>query len=303
MSEEEIFYGKKSVRITNPDKIYWPKEKITKGDVIAYYRSVAKVILPYLKGRPQSLKRNPNGIADKGFYQKDAGKDAPDFVETVSIYSASSQRDVEYILCNNAATLTYLNNLGCIEINPWHSVVGSLDKPGYLVIDIDPSEKNTTPQIIETVQAIYEVLQKCGAAAYCKTSGASGMHIYIPLGKKYTYEQARDFAHLVCIQANGLVPDFTTLERNLKKRGKERIYLDYLQNGEGQTIASVYSVRPYAGATVSTPLEWKEVKQGLAFYDFTIHTLAKRLQKKGDLFTPVLGKGINLAKCLKALGA
>lgn len=303
MAEEEVVYGKTSVKITNPDKLYWPDEKITKGDVINYYRSISEVILPYLKGRPQSLRRNPNGVADKGFYQKDAGKDAPFFVKTISVYSASSKRDVEYILCNNAATLTYLNNLGCIEINPWHSVVGSPGKPTYLVIDIDPSEKNTTPQIIETVQAIYEVLQKGGVDAYCKTSGASGMHIYVPLGRKYTYEQARDFAHLVCMLANELVPDFTTLERNLKKRGKDHIYLDYLQNGEGQTIASVYSVRPYAGATVSTPLDWKEIKQGLAFYDFTIHSMAKRLKKKGDLFLPVLGKGINLAKCLKSLGA
>ena len=294
--------GKEKVRITNSTKIYWPKEKITKGEVIDYYQSVSKYILPYLKDRPQSLKRNPNGILDKGFYHKNAGEEAPDFVKTISLYSPSSDRDVEYLVCNDAATLAYMNNLGCIELNPWHSTLKSLDKPDYLVLDIDPSPKNDAAQIIETARAIHDVLLQAGADSYCKTSGASGLHIYVPTSKKYTYDQVRDFAQIVCSIAHDSVESFTSMERNLKKRGN-RIYLDYLQNGQGQTIASVYSLRPYPNASASTPLDWKEVKAGLVFADHNIKSLPARLAKKGDLFKAVLGKGIDLRKCLKNLGA
>jgi len=296
-----IKVGKTTVNITNRDKIYWPKEKITKGMMIDYYQSIATYILPYLKDRPQSLKRNPGGIADKGFYHKDAGENAPGFVKSFKVYSESSKKEVDYIICNDKATLAYLNNLGCIELNPWHSTTKSPDKPDYLIIDIDPSEKNNFNQVIDAANAFKKVLDKAGAKGFCKTSGASGLHIYIPLGKKYSYEQARDFAHIVCMMVNEELPDFTTLERNLKKRGNKKIYLDYLQNSKGQTIASVYSLRPKEGATVSMPLQWKELKHGLKPTDFTIKNALKTIQKTADIFKGVLGAGINLDKCLKTL--
>src|SRR6478736_168589 len=148
--DQEMMVGKTKVRTTNRNKIYFPKDGITKGMVIDYYNEMADYILPYLKDRPESLKRNPNGIADKGFFHKDAGDEAPDFVQSVALYSESSKKDVDYILCNNKATLIYLANLGCIELNPWHSRVKSLDKPDYMIIDIDPSEKNNFDQVIET---------------------------------------------------------------------------------------------------------------------------------------------------------
>jgi bifunctional non-homologous end joining protein LigD len=289
--------------ISHPDKVFWPGEGITKGDMISYYQSISKIIVPYLKDRPEAMNRNPNGIADKGFYQKESGPQTPAWVDTVSIYSHSAGKNINYILCNNRKTLAYLNNLGCIELNPWHSRIQALDRPDYLVLDIDPGEKNTFEQVIETAQVIHEILRKIKVADFCKTSGASGLHIYIPAERKYTYEQLRTFSQLICTLAREKLPHFTTLERSLSKRGKAMIYLDCLQNRQGQTIASAYSIRPQPGATVSAPLLWKEVKPGLHPSLFTIHTMPKRIEKKGDLFHGVLSKGIDLRRCLNLLGA
>ncbi len=298
--EAVLSFGKIKVKTTNLQKIYFPEDEITKGQVIDYYISIADYLLPYLKGRPQSLKRNPGGIHDKGFFHKDAGDDAPPWVKSIKVYSDSVKKNIDYILCDNKPTLTYLNNLGCIEINPWHSTVKSLDKPDYLIIDIDPADKNTFEQVIEAAQVVKSILDKAGAPGICKTSGASGLHVYVPCGKKYHYEQVKDFAFLVCMLTQEQLPAFTSLERSLAKRGNN-IYMDYLQNRRGQTISSVYSLRPKIGATVSTPLFWKEVKAGLSVQDFNIHTIGKRLKKTGDLFTMVLDKGIDLNKCIKKL--
>jgi bifunctional non-homologous end joining protein LigD len=293
--------GKIKVKTTNLNKIYFPEDQITKGQVIDYYQRISDYILPYLKDRPQSLKRNPGGIHDKGFFHKDAGDDAPPWVKSIELYSESAKKDIDYILCNDKPTLAYLNNLGCIEINPWHSTIKSLDKPDYLIIDIDPADKNTFEQVIQAAQVVKGILDKAGAPGICKTSGASGLHIYVPCGKKYTYEQVKDFAYLICMLAQEQLPDFTSIERNLAKRGNN-IYMDYLQNRKGQTISSVYSLRPRVGGTVSTPLKWTEVKSGLNPLDFNINTIEKRLKKVGDLFTGIFDKGIDLDKCIKKLG-
>lgn len=178
-----ISFGRMKVPVTHWDKIFWPEEKITKGNVVEYYLSIADLILPYLKNRPQSLKRNPGGITAKGFFHKDAGENAPSFVKTISLYSESSDKEIDYIFCNNKATLTYLNNLGCIEINPWHSTIQALEYPDYLIIDIDPSDTNTFDQVIEAANIINEILEKSRAPNFCKTSGATGLHVYIPTHK------------------------------------------------------------------------------------------------------------------------
>jgi len=215
--------------------------------------------------------------------------------------SHSNNKEINYIVCDNIQTLVYMNNLGCIEINPWHSTVKSLDHPDYLMIDIDPSDKNTFDQVIEVALTVKSILDKAGAPCFCKTSGASGMHVYVPTGKKYTFEQVKDFAYLICMLASEELKGFTTLERNLQKRGNKHIYMDYLQNRRGQTIASVYSLRPKPGATVSTPLLWEEVKPGLSPKQFTIYNSLERVKKMGDIFKGVLGKGIDLSKCLEKL--
>lgn len=306
-NEKEKTYkiGKAELKTTNRTKIFFPDEGITKGDVLNYYDQMANLILPYLKDRPQSLFRTPNGINQKGFFHKDAGDEAPSWVKHIPLYSDSIKKDVDYILCNDKATLLYLVNLGCIEINPWHSRVKSLDNPDYIIIDIDPSDNNTFDQVIEAANVVKGILDKAGATSICKTSGASGLHVYIPLGKKYNYGHAKDFANLVCMMANQLIPDYTTLERSLGKRSKDKIYMDYLQNRKGQTIACVYSCRPKKGATVSTPLDWSEVKKGLTPKDFTINNIHGRLQKKGDIFAPILDakNAVDLAKCIENLEA
>lgn len=301
-SGERIFtFGKNKVSVSNYDKVYFPKEGITKGDIVDYYIRISKYILPYLKGRPESLLRNPNGINKPGFFHKDAGENVPSFIKTTIVHSESNDKEIDYIVCNNQATLTYLNNLGCIEINPWHSSLPKLDYPDYLMIDIDPSEKNTFDQVIEVALEVKKVLDKAGAPCFVKTSGASGIHVYVPTGKKYDFEQVKDFAYLVVMLVHEALPDFTTLERNLKKRGNKHIYLDYLQNRRGQTIASVYSARPKPGATVSTPLLWEEVKKGLTPQQFTIFNIEERIKKMGDIFKGILGKGIDMKKCIKNL--
>jgi bifunctional non-homologous end joining protein LigD len=297
-------FGKVELTTTNRTKIYFPDEGITKGDVIDYYDEMADVILPYLKDRPESLFRTPNGINQKGFFHKDAGDEAPSWVKHIELYSDSVKKDIDYILCNDKATLLYLANLGCIEINPWHSRVESLDNPDYMIIDIDPSDNNTFEQVIEAALVVKQILDKAGAVSICKTSGASGLHVYVPLGARYTYDEAKDFANIVCMMANAEIPECTTLERSLSKRSKDKIYMDYLQNRKGQTIACVYSMRPKKGATVSTPLDWKEVKKGLTPKAFTFKTLPERLKKTGDLFAPMLDpkNAVDLEKCLDNLG-
>ncbi|ASK30791.1 DNA ligase D [Chryseobacterium sp. T16E-39] len=300
-TEKEITLDKHKVKLTNQDKIYFPEDGITKGDVIDYYQSIAKYILPYLKNRPLSLNRFPNGIEEQGFYQKDASDNIPEWIKTTEVYSESNDKYIDYIYCNDKATLAYLNNLGCIDLNPWNSSIPDLEHPDYLVLDLDPSKKNTFDDVIETALQVNEVLLSIKVKGYCKTSGSTGIHIYIPMGAKYEFDQVKDFAHIVMKQVNEKLPKITTLERSLQKRDDKKIYLDYLQNRTGQTLASAYSLRPKQGASVSMPLDWNDVKPGLKPTDFNIHNSLERIKENGDLFKPVLGKGIDMMKALELL--
>ncbi|QIY92155.1 DNA ligase D [Chryseobacterium gallinarum] len=299
--EKEITLNKHIVKLTNQDKIYFPEDGITKGDVIEYYQSVASYILPYLKNRPLSLNRFPNGIEEQSFYQKDAGEHIPDWIQTTQVYSESNDKYIDYIYCNDKATLAYLNNLGCIDLNPWNSSLPDLEHPDYLVLDLDPSKKNTFDDVIETALQVNEVLNSITIKGYCKTSGSTGIHVYIPMGGKYDFDQVKDFAHILMKQVNEKLPKITTLERSLQKRDQKKIYLDYLQNRTGQTLASAYSLRPKQGASVSMPLDWDELKPGVKPTDFNIHNALDRIKDKGDPFKPVLGKGIDMMKALELL--
>jgi bifunctional non-homologous end joining protein LigD len=285
--------------LTHPTKVLWPAEGYTKQDLADYYRSVAPVLLPYLRDRPQSLHRHPNGIAAEGFFQKDvSAQPPPSWVET-TLVPHESGRSGRYIVCQDENTLLYLANLGCIELNPWLSRVGSLDRPDFLVIDLDP-EAVPFARVIEAAQAVHGILDRAGAECLCKTSGKTGLHLCVPLGAKYEYAVARQFAELVANIVNGLLPETTSIIRSPALRQK-RVYLDYLQNRYGQTIASPYSVRPVPGACVSTPLKWNEVRRDLDPARFTIRTLAKRLDRLGDLWAPILGRGVDLELCLRRL--
>ncbi len=284
------------INFTHLDKIFFPELKITKGDLINYYESVVEAMLPYLKDRPHSLLRQPNGIEGEAFFQKDVDHTPPDWVKTIKIHSQSTGQDVHYLVCANKDSLLYIVQLGCIEINPWNSRIGRLDKPDWLVLDLDP-EAVGFGEVVKTARVIKEVCDKLNIDCYPKTSGKRGIHIFMPLGAKYTYKQVRQGAKIFAQMVNQRLPDITSLERHPTKRQK-KVYIDYLQNSQGQTLAAPYSVRPTPEATVSTPLHWHEVTAKLDPSKFTVKNTHKRLAKVGDLWKPVLGRGIDIKKIL-----
>jgi len=292
--EEELFTGKresvilqinnKPVRLTNLNKIYFPEERYTKRDLIAYYYRVADCILPFMKDRPLVLQRFPNGIKGDSFYQKDAGVDAPDWMDTHGILSEERGRDIKYLVAQDLAALLYLANLGCIEMHPWSSSVGSLDNPDYVFFDLDPTEGTSYDTVVEVARAILKVLDRIKVRVFLKTSGASGFHMYLPLESDYGYEQARTFAEIVARVVAAQIPKKVTLERSTGKRVKGEVYLDYSQTAYGRPLATVYSVRPRPKASVSAPVLPKELRKGLTPERFTIKTMPARLKKVGNLW-------------------
>jgi len=285
------------LKFTNLSKLYWPKEKITKRDMLNYYYQVAPFMLPYMKDRPQSLNRHPNGINGKSFYQKNVTGKVPSWIETFPYFSQDDNEQKNFLVCSNEASLLYIASLGCIEMNPWSSRTQTPDHPDWCVIDLDP-DKNPFDKVIEAALVTREVLDAIGVPSYPKTSGSTGIHIYIPLGAKYTYEQSKEFARMIVSIVHSEIPGFTSIERATKNR-KGKIYLDFLQNRPQATLATAYSVRPKPGASVSTPLYWEEVKKGMKIRDFTIHNVPKRLHEMGDIFKKVVGKGIDMVKAVE----
>lgn len=290
--------GGHKVALTHLDKVYWPKDGYTKGDMIAYYRDVAPVMLPYLKDRPLSLNRFPGGIAEKSFYQKDV-EQAPDWATVVPIESESKGEAIRFLVCQNEATLAYVANLGSIEIHPWNSRTQSLENPDFLVVDLDPDQQSFD-EVMQVALTTHEILEAIGAASHVKTSGATGLHIYLPMGARYDYEQGRTFGRLVAHIVQARHPAITSLERVPSSR-KGKMYVDVYQNRRGQTLAAPYSIRPRDGAPVSTPLRWEELQPGLSPAQFTIKTLRARLDEVGDLWGGVLGPGIDMERSLAAL--
>jgi bifunctional non-homologous end joining protein LigD len=287
------------LKFSNLSKVYWPKEKFTKRDLINYYYQVAEYILPYLKERPQSLNRYPNGIEGESFYQKDMTGKAPDWIELFP-YTTSDEKDKNYMVCNKESDLLYMINLGCIEIHPWSSTRKKPDNPDWCLIDLDPSDTNTFEQVIQVAQTTKKVLDAIGVEGYCKTSGSTGIHIYIPLKPKYSYDECQLFGRWIAMQVHEQLPEITSVERIVKNR-KGKLYVDFLQNRPGATLAAPYSARPKPGATVSMPLHWDEVKKGLKLKDFTIKNSYDRVKSVGDIFKGVLTNGIDLGKVLKQL--
>jgi bifunctional non-homologous end joining protein LigD len=257
-------------------------------------------MLPYMKDRPQTLNRFPNGIYGKSFYQKDVTGKVPSWIEKHRYYSETDAREKNFLVCTTEESLLYIASLGCIEINPWSSRTQSPDYPDWCIIDLDP-DKNTFDQVIEAAQVTKKVLDAIAVPSYCKTSGSTGLHIYIPLGAKYTYEESKEFGRAVATMIHSEIPGFTSTERLTANR-KGKMYLDFLQNRPQATVAGPYSLRPKPGAPVSMPLHWDEVKKGLKMTDFNLLNAIARLKEHGDLFDGVLGKGIDMAKALKKLG-
>lgn len=296
-TQVKLIKGNK-LKFTHLSKIYWPEEGYTKRDLLNYYYQAAPFILPYLKKRPQSLNRFPFGIYGESFYQKDVTKMAPDWIKQYP-YHTSDGKDKNFIVVQDEADLLWMANLGAIEMNPWNSTIEKPDYPDWCIIDIDPTEKNNFEQVIETALATKHVLDALNVEGYCKTSGSTGLHIFIPMGAKYTYEQCQLFGRFIATEVHRALPEFTSIERHTVNR-KGKVYVDFLQNRPKATLAAPYSVRPKPEAPVSMPLYWDEVKKGLQPKKFTIKNAIQRMQKEGDIFKPVLGKGINLEKILKS---
>jgi len=284
------------LKFNHVTKLYWPEDKVTKGDMLNYYYKVGELIMPYLKDRPMSLNRFPGGIHSESFYQKNVTDKAPDWAKTFH-HVTDEGKETNYLVGTDEASLLWMNSLGCIEINPWFSRVQTPDNPDYCVIDLDP-DKHTYDQVVEAARITNEILDAINVPSYPKTSGSTGMHIYIPLAGKYTYQQSQLFANIVVKLVHKQIPDYTSLERSIAAR-KGKMYLDFLQNRPGATIAGPYSLRPKPGATVSTPLSWDEVKPGLTIQHFNIRNAIDRFKETGDLFKGILGEGIDLERTIK----
>ncbi len=269
----------KTVAFSNMTKIYWPTDKYTKGDLIEYYRAVSKWLLPYLANRPVVLTRFPDGIDGKSFYQKDAPAFAPDWMQTIPIWSEDTQREIRYFICDCEEALLYLANMGSIPLHIWASRNGSLELPDWCVIDLDPKEAPFS-DVIRCAQVLHRVCESAGIPNYVKTTGKTGLHIMIPLGRQCTYEQSRLLGELLARVVLRELSDIATITRHVTKRG-DKVYLDYLQNRHGQTIVAPFSVRPLAGATVSMPLVWDEVDGSLDPKAFTINTALERMERAG----------------------
>jgi len=289
-----------SLKFSNLDKIYYPEDGFTKRDLLNYYSFVADLLLPYLKDRPLSLKRYPNGIHEPFFFQKNTPETYPDWLRTEAIKSEGEKRAIRYVLAQDRASLLYLVNLGCIDHNPWMSRIGSLEYPDFILIDLDPQQCEFD-KIVEAALLVKEKLDAIGLAGYPKTTGGDGMHIYVPIEPRYSYEQARSFAEIISRLLAAERPDLFTTPRTVSQREKNRVYFDYLQLAESKTISSPYSARAYAGAPVSTPLKWEEVRPGLHPAQFDIANCPERFTRLGDLFEGVLRKPQKLEKAFTKL--
>jgi bifunctional non-homologous end joining protein LigD len=286
---------------TNVNKIFWPGEGFTKGDLIAYYERVAPLMLPYLRDRPLVLTRYPDGITGKSFYQKDAPDFAPAWMRTERIYSRDTERDIAYLVVDDVEMLRYVANSAALPIHVWASRIPSLERPDWLVLDLDPKGAPFT-DVVRVALALRRILDRLELPSYVKTSGATGLHILLSLGARYTYEQCRTFARLLAVMGVEAEPDISTVARPLRARGG-KVYIDFGQNGHGQTIVAPYSLRPLPGAPASCPLEWREVTPRLDPARFTLKTLPARFDKMADPLTPVLGDGIDMAAALERIEA
>ncbi|HTI58816.1 DNA ligase D [Mucilaginibacter sp.] len=300
--EEIIKLGKAELKLTHLNKVFWTDEGITKGDLIHYYKDMAERIVPYLKDKPISMRRQPNGISDPGFFQKDTDSaHMPSWIKTEPLYSESNDKHINYIIGKDAATLLYMVNLGCIEINPWLSSYKKPENPDFVVIDIDPHDVPFSEPVAVALKT-KEIFDRMKLDVFIKTSGSKGLHIYCYVGAKYDYDFTKMFAEYVAGMVHDELPDITSIERSPAKR-PNRTYVDFLQNRRGQTIACPYSVRPKPGATVSAPLHWHEVNDDLKLSNFTIHNMRERVKKVADPWKDLTKTKADLKKGLELLKA
>ncbi|HZT93571.1 MAG TPA: non-homologous end-joining DNA ligase, partial [Gaiellaceae bacterium] len=292
------------VKLSNLDKVFWPDEGITKGDLIDYYRSVAEVLVPHLRDRPFTMRRYPDGAFGKAFFQKDAPKGMPEWIPRFHVQVSTRERPpkrrwIDAPIVNDTDALTWMVNMGCIDMNAWYSRVDKPDRPDFVLFDLDPSPDVGFREVVQVALLVNQALDALGLVSFAKTSSAEGMHVLVPVERRYTYSDTREFCEIVAGAIARTHRGLATTEwSKAKRRG---VLIDANQNGEGKTIASVYSVRPRPGAPVSTPLRWEEVEESLDPAAFTMDAVLERVRRHGDLFEGVLTTRQRLEPALRAL--
>ena len=299
-AKEVVIDGKK-VRLTNLNKPMWPGDGITKAGLIRYYADMAPILLPYLKDRLFIMSRYPDGINGEMFYQKDCPGYAPEWINIFPVESPEVGKTVHYIVCNDLPTLLWLANQACIELHIWLAKIPRINYPDIAVFDLDPFPPAGFSDTLEVALLVKEALAQFGLTGYPKTSGATGLHIFVPIKPEYTYQEVRDAVEFVCRRIHAVFPQKTTMERLIADR-TGKVYLDYLQNTRGKTMTFQYSLRPVPGAPVSTPLTWDEVRKGqINPADFRIDNIMTRLAEVGDLYTEFLNPAQSLRKLIEVI--
>ena len=288
----------KDVRLTNLDKLFWPERGITKGDLIQYYADVAPLLLPHIRNRAMVMKRYPHGAAGEFFFMKRAPSPRPEWIQTCRI-DHDSGNVIDFPMINDLASLLWVINLGCIDLNQWYATCDDVDRPDYLHFDLDPGSA-TWPQVLESARIVHEALTILKMPSYAKTTGSKGIHVFVPIVRGPLQKDVWTFAKALAQELASRHPKLMTSEYRVAKRPKARVLVDYNQNAWGRTLASVYSVRPHPLACVSTPVTWKEIDAGVKIEDFRTDNVRARFKKTGDLFKPLLRKAgrVDLKKYL-----
>ncbi len=282
----EVFLGRKKLHLTNLQKVFWPELSITKRDLLQYYADIAPYLIPHLKNRPAVMKRYPDGASGEFFFMKRAPAQRPVWIRTCPIEHASAGL-IDFPIIQDLASLLWLVNLGCIDLNPWYARCDDIRRPDYLHFDLDPVPDAGLEQVREAALCVRDALQDVGITSYAKTSGSRGMHVYVPIRRGPVQKQVWGFAKEMSQRLAGQHPDLITSEYHIANRPRGRVLLDYNQNAGGRTLASVYSVRPAPRATVSAPVTWEEVERGFRMEDFHITNMPVRLGEIGDLWKPL----------------
>jgi bifunctional non-homologous end joining protein LigD len=259
-SKTQLTVGGRALQVTNLDKVLWPRDGYTKGDLIAYYRAVAKWLLPHMQGRPLTLERYPNGIDEAGWWEKHIPRGLPDWIPTVKTAASTRHEQIEFMIGNDEATLAYVANLAAVVLHVWYSREPTLDVPDFILIDLDPHAGCTLATLARVALAARDELASVGVTPLVKTTGGSGLHVVVPLEPRYDWDQAKGFAELIARRIHDVQPDHTTLDRTIARRPKGTVYLDYVQVGKGKTYVAPFSVRARDGAPVSMPIAWSEVE-------------------------------------------
>jgi bifunctional non-homologous end joining protein LigD len=302
---EDVRIGRRSVRVTSADRVLFPGDGVTKGDLVSYYVDVAPVLVPHLRNRPFTLKRYPHGIRERPYFQKQAPQGLPSWIPTRQFRTwprEGGSRLVDFVLVNEPAAVAWMVQMNCIDMNAWYSRVDKPERPDYVVFDLDPPEsRNGFAQAIRVAHLIREALERLELRSYVKTSGADGIHVLLPITRRSTFPETYELAELVSRKLEAENPGLVTTEWLKKKR--HGVLVDHRQNGHGKTIASAYSVRPKPGAPVSTPLRWEELGEKVRPRDFGMREALERVERHGDLFEPVLKGGQGLGQALRQLRA